>query len=390
MADKNVRLAYLLAFLKNSWFWLGIWVFYYLRFTDYSGIGLIETVLIITFTLTEIPTGAIADLLGKRKILVISFFLQGLGGLLMGLSPSFGYLALSVLISSIGVVLYSGTLESLVFDSLKEQHRESEYGKAISNINTLCLISPAVCGAIGGYMYIISPSLPFITSGVLCLIGAVASLFFTEPDIDTEKFNLKNFLVQTSQGIKQLFKTIDVKKQTWSLLLIGFVVIIADEMLNSFLGVEFGFDPKQIGLFWGLIYLVSAFGSKFTPNIYSKLGEKFTLFLTGLVIAISLVVSPVLGLILGGASLLIRSTFQAIYYNLASININKHTESKYRATTLSTFNMLRNIPYAISAFFLGTLADIYSAKTLAVFLGIFLLFTLFLQNSIFLKKVKYN
>lgn len=48
MTNRNIYLSYLLAFCKNSWFWLGIWVFYYLRFTNYAGIGLIETIMIGT------------------------------------------------------------------------------------------------------------------------------------------------------------------------------------------------------------------------------------------------------------------------------------------------------------------------------------------------------
>ena len=67
MEKRNIVLAYILGYLKQSWFWLGIWVFYYLRFTNYAGIGIIESVMILTMTVGEIPTGAIADLLGKKK-----------------------------------------------------------------------------------------------------------------------------------------------------------------------------------------------------------------------------------------------------------------------------------------------------------------------------------
>ena len=51
---KNIAISYILTFCKNSWFWLGIWVFYYLRFTNYAGIGIIETLLIVTITLTMV------------------------------------------------------------------------------------------------------------------------------------------------------------------------------------------------------------------------------------------------------------------------------------------------------------------------------------------------
>ena len=77
--QRNIKLAYLFSFFNYAWFWLGIWVFYYLRFTTYGGIGLIETVLIATMTLAEIPTGAVADLLGKKWSLTIAFLFKGWG-----------------------------------------------------------------------------------------------------------------------------------------------------------------------------------------------------------------------------------------------------------------------------------------------------------------------
>ena len=72
--DRNISIAYILSFAKNTWFWLGIWIFYYLKFTNYAGIGVIETVLIITMTLTEIPTGAVTDLLGKKNFNISFLF----------------------------------------------------------------------------------------------------------------------------------------------------------------------------------------------------------------------------------------------------------------------------------------------------------------------------
>lgn len=49
--ERNIQIAYLLAFLKNTWFWLGVWVFFYLSYTNYAGIGIIETSLIIAMTI---------------------------------------------------------------------------------------------------------------------------------------------------------------------------------------------------------------------------------------------------------------------------------------------------------------------------------------------------
>lgn len=117
----NITIAYVLTFAKNTWFWLGIWIFYYLRFTNYAGIGLIETVLIVTTTLTEIPTGAVADLLGKKKTLVIAFLLEAAGAYMMAFAPNYNIVLWSVFVMCVGGAFYSGTLDALVFDSLKQE-----------------------------------------------------------------------------------------------------------------------------------------------------------------------------------------------------------------------------------------------------------------------------
>ncbi len=387
MLKRNITIAYILAFSKNTWFWLGIWIFYYLRFTDYAGIGIIETILIVTITLTEIPTGAIADMFGKKKTLILAFLIESIGAFMMAASPNFQILALSVFIMCVGGSFYSGTIDALVFDTLKENDDEKDYDKKISNINTVSLIAPAICGALGGFMYKINPTLPFYANAFGYSVGFVASFFLIEPHIDTEKFSFKNFVNQTGQGLRELFKTIDIKKQTVLLFSIGFFVVIASEMLDSFLGFEFGFNAEQLGILWSVIFIISALASQLTPVIKRLFKGNLVIVVTGLIIGVTFIFSPMMGLVLGGISLALRSSLEAIFGNLASISINQNTESKFRATTISTFNMIKNIPYVLSAYFIGSISDRFSAKTTGLYLGILLVIFIFIQ-LLFLNKNK--
>jgi hypothetical protein len=82
---------------------------------------------------------------------------------------------------------------------------------------------------------------------------------------------------------------------------------------------------------------------------------------------------------LGGISIALRSSLEGIFGNLASITINQNTESRFRATTLSTFNMIKNVPYILSAYFIGSISDKLSAKTTAMYLGALLLIFIIAQ-----------
>ena len=370
--QRNIFIVYILSFLESAYFWLGSWVFFYLQFTNYAGIGLAETGLIVAMVLGEIPAGAFADLYGRKKSLIVAFFLLALGGFIMTFTPNYALLVAGIIISGFGVAFFSGALEALAYDSLKEHKREHTYNKVIANINSVSLVSLALCGAVGGFLHSIDPKIPFFLSALFWAFGCVVAFFLHEPKIAREKFSLALFLKQTRSGADQLFRTKVIKHIAFVLLGIGAIIVVMDEMLNDFLSVEFGYNAAELGLLWAGIALISAFISRWLSHSKYYKASIGTIYFIGLTLALSLILSPVAGMIIGGLLLLVRFTLQTIFENQASELINHHSESAYRATTLSTFNLIRSLPYVFTAYFLGSMADTYSAIILAFSLGIFL------------------
>lgn len=368
---RNIRIAYALTVTRFSWFWLGVWVLYYLKFTNYTGIGLIETVMILTATLLEIPTGAIADLLGRKWTLCISLILQALGALIMAGATNLSMLVMSVIPLSIGAALFSGTLEALVYDSLKEAGQADRYEKIITNISSLQLIVPALCGVVGGFMYVLDARLPYIANGILYALGALAALFLQGPSIDSERFSIKTLITQQKHGVRELFHA-QYKKLILFLLAVGAITLITTEVLDNMLSIEFGFHENQLGVLWAVIYVAAGIVLQILPK--STQSTRNILSTTALCsfVGATLALSPAAGLWIGGTLLLIRSILNAVLNNTNSVIINGFVNSKYRATTLSAFNMLKSLPYLVTALGIGAIADMYSAKTFAVALGIIL------------------
>ncbi len=385
--ERNIKLGYYITFCRFTWFWLGIWVFYYLRYTDYAGIGLIETSLIVAMTISEIPTGAIADLIGKKRSLLIAFILQAIGIGMLAFVPSLVTMIIGVFIAGVGGSFYSGTFEALLYDSLKQVHNEKKYDKVIGHIGTISLLAPAICGIIGGYLYTMWPPFPTALSSLGYLAGFIFCLFLIEPKIDSEKVTIARLVQQTKEGLSELFKSTAIIRQTILFLSIGFIIVIADEMLNSFLGVELGFKEKELGFLWSAIYLISAGASQLTSLIAKHFPKNATMITIGCLTGGAFIGTAFVGKYLGGLLLLLLACLQVVFLNFVSIGINEVTQSRYRATTLSVFNMLKNIPYVLSAYFIGKLADIYSAKTIALWMGICLLVFMLLQTFATQKKL---
>ena len=379
---RNIYLAYFLSFCFNSVFWYGIWVLYYLKFTDYSGIGMIEMVMIVTSVVGEIPTGAIADLLGKKYTLMVAFLLRGAGEIFMGLAGGFIHLVSSVFFISLGYTFYSGAFEALIFDSLKQDKKEKRYSKVLANVYTIGLITSAASSIAGGLLYHFLPGLPFLATGTLSLMGMVGTLFLTEPAIDSIKFSLKNYLRQTKTGFCQLFQPA-LKLKTIRLLTLGTFFIILWEILGDSLVIEFGFHEQQLGIFYAVLFLVSAGAVQFTPMIKRRFGTMRSIDIIGFIFMLTLIISPKLGLILGGITTLIRMSFSQILKTITSDALNQGIESKYRATSLSTFGMLTSLPYVLTAVFIGQMMDILTARVFAFYFGLALLIVLIVQKLAF-------
>lgn len=367
---RNIQIAYVLSFLYRSWFWLGIWILYYLRFTDYAGIGFLEAVMITTMTLGEIPTGAIADIVGKKFALVLAFSIAGAGNVIMALAPSYPVLLFSIIAMTIGGTFYSGSLEALVYDTLKDLRKESLYQSVLGKMSTLQNLGMAIAGVTGGYLYTIHHSLPFLAVGASYVIAAAACFALHEPSVDTEKFSIKTFIRQTTQGFHQLFRNRIIASQSLLLIIPGSIMVATENVINDATAVEYGFSSTQLGILATCLYLFGAYVSSRTDFILKRYARNTLYIMMAGLYIVSLLATPYLTLYAGALLLIFRLGIQTLYGNLTSVVVNENTESRYRATTLSTYNLIHNIPYVLSATGIGLLMNAFTARTFSFYLGI--------------------
>lgn len=373
---KNIHVAYILSFLWRSWFWLGVWVFYYLRFTDYAGIGFLEAVMITTSSLGEIPTGAIADIVGKKKAVNIAFAMSALGNFIMAFAPNYYVLLLSIITMTLGGCFYSGSLEALVYDSLKESKNESMFDKVIARMTSLQNLGLAVSGIVGGYLYSINVSLPFIGVGLAYVIGFFYSFKLSEPSIDTQKYSWQIFVDQNVSGFKQLFSNVNVKYMVLALIIPSSFMVATENVLNDATAIEIGFNSIQLGIFATVLYLVGIFVSEKSTLIMKIFSGKTLYYLLITLYLITLLSAPWLGFWTGAVILLLRYSSQTVFSNFETVRLNKIIDSKYRATTLSTYSLLRNLPYVFGATGIGLMMNILTAQRFSAWFGLLLIATL--------------
>ena len=125
---RNIILDYINTFITNLNMQNSVWVLY-LAYCGLSlaEIGIVEGTYHITSIIFEIPSGAIADLLGRKKSMVIGRFCIAISCIIMLFAKDFWFFALSFVIQSLGNNFNSGSEEALIYDSMKYTRQEQDY-----------------------------------------------------------------------------------------------------------------------------------------------------------------------------------------------------------------------------------------------------------------------
>ena len=135
-------------------------------------IGIAETVFHITSLLFEIPSGAFADVFGRKKMLIVSSVMRMLGSIVMICSHNFYTVCLSMVFQALNYNFASGSNDALAYDSLKMVRLESRFGRYASNQ----LMIESICGGVSTLLVGFALSLGYKSSYGVDLIFSIISI----------------------------------------------------------------------------------------------------------------------------------------------------------------------------------------------------------------------
>lgn len=165
--------------LTNLTFAQGIWLIY-LAGRGYSpfAIGLFEMGFHITKFVAEVPTGIFADLVGRRRSLIVACII-GAGAMLLYLTPTPPLIALSFCLQGLAFA-FKGGADSALLWGLAERSGAADvaarYSQVFSRIFVLVLVAQFIGVASGGFLSSASLVLPFFCSGAATALGIVPLL----------------------------------------------------------------------------------------------------------------------------------------------------------------------------------------------------------------------
>ena len=167
-------------------------------------VGLAETVFHIVSLLAEIPSGMFADVMGRKKSLIVSCVMSMLSALVRGFVPGFAAVCISVGFSALSYNFISGSDSALAYDSLLEQKQENKYDKYISIQTGIYRISNGLATLFAGTAVLMGNSNAQILSLGISAVNMIFLLFLRENKVILNN-NKKSFKTRVKEVIQGSF-----------------------------------------------------------------------------------------------------------------------------------------------------------------------------------------
>lgn len=336
---QNISIGYIYNFFLQFNITSAIWVLY-LAFRGMSlvEIGILESIYHITGLCLELPSGALADIRGRKFCVVLGRAVDIISCALMIISNSFFGFAISFILSSAAMNLNSGAAEALIFDSLKELGEEKSYKKIWGQLAFVMSIAQGTAVLLGGVLSDVSFLYAYILGIIVQTIALLVSFNFNEPTVTCLQ-GYDNLKVENAFA-NQVITSINVLKvRKCVLYIILFSALVGSLQTTVFFYSQqyfsnLGYTKTLIAVICGIGSLLEALSSKYAYRLEERLKFK----------GILLTVSSMNIFALVGLSLfeeysvffyILTCITGGVAYAIFSNYVNMGIPSEYRATILS-------------------------------------------------------
>ena len=207
----------LYGFLKNLRFYEAFFILFLLsKGINYIQIGILYSIREITIALLEIPSGFLADSLGRKKTLITSFLIYILSFILFYFSEHYGILIAAMLFFAIADSFRTGVHKAMIFHYLKKQNLSGQktnyYGHTRSWSQLGSALSSLIAGVLvfftGNYKVIFAASvIPYILD--MLLVASYPSYL----DAETKKLKAASL----KHRFKEVFDAFVLSLKSWTM-----------------------------------------------------------------------------------------------------------------------------------------------------------------------------
>ncbi len=377
----------IMAFFSRLFFVSGIFVPFFLEWGQITmqQVMQLQSWFMFWVFIFEVPSGSLADYLGRKIALIVTFGILILAIAAYGILPNFYMFLLAEFLWALAVAMLSGTFQAFVYDSLKA-HGQTEASKPVfALIESIMLVANFISTPIGGLIATTSsPQYAMLISAIPTAIALVLACFLKEPRLpdfilnhDGQKqdmeINVGSDSTKRSHQRRSQKKYIQILKdgfhhfRTHKILRMLAFEAIAFQVVGYYLRwyyqaklLSLGVDVAYLGIIHTVILGLQILLMSLIPWFERRLGSKKAyLVLSPIILGIGYILATfsviwlvILGSIFGIAMNNARKPVLDSY-------MNKFINSEERATIISVISMIRQACLMLLNLVLGYVGENY-------------------------------
>lgn len=383
----NIKYLYILKLSK--WLMLIMPIaalFYNENNLDHFSIFLLQAVYSLSVAFMEIPSGYLADMVGRRTTLILGAVLGTLGFIIYGLSYSLTGFIIAEITLGLGGSFISGSDSAMLFDSLTADDRRADflrYEGRITAAGNFAETIAALCGgliaAFAGYRDV------YLLQAVIAATAIPAALFLVEPPRAT---------FSRRPGMKHILEicrtTLLVDRKLASAILLSAVTGVATLCMAWSAQVFFvyhGLSELGITPLWICLNLTVAIVAAFSIQVKEFIGAKVSMLLIICYLPAGYIFLGTLPFLPAIISLFLFYGVRGYATPVLKDLINNHCEPSVRATVLSIRSLIIRFGFALIGPGIGIVSNHFSLPLALALAGILLLIFSIVTGSWLFRKL---
>ena len=377
--NRNVYLLCIIVFLQGLVFYGPVaTLFRQSRGLSLNDIFILETIFIILMFVFEIPWGYIADKIGYKKTLVISFFLFFLSKIIFYYSNSFSMFLLESIVVAMSISGITGCDSALIYTSVDVEDSDKAFSYYSASATSGFLVASLMNSIIVKYSLDLTAFYTIFPYG----LAFVLSLFL----VDADEYEYEN---ERKASLLDSFKSLLSNKWIFtfivSLALIGESTHAMCVFLNQPIYLRSGIDIKYFGLLTAAMQIACLMSAR-AYKMNEKIGTKrLYIILICMILGANLLLIYLKNKILVVAMIFVIEGAFAITQPLSNTIQNKSIITTNRATLLSAYAMIGDMIGGFSNLVIGKASDISLETAIGTCVALNII-ALILMLIFFLKK----
>jgi len=360
---------------------LPIYPLYIILFRE-QGLSITEISLLLSFwslveLLSEVPSGIIADRWNRKYMLFIAVILKAVCFTIWVFSNTFWLFALGFLFWGISGAFSSGTEEGLIYDNLKSENRENDFGKIYGKGRFFSSIG-IIIGVISGGL--LAHFININTISIISIVVLTINLFFITM-LKEKNYYSERLEKESIHYFKTLFEAISICSKNIKIFL-GMILLVL--VISVVVAYTDEFDPLIIddfglGYIWvSIIFLVRfgfiALGERFAAVIEQKIKTNHKVFILAGIACILFLLFSVLWnqyiILIFGLFCMIMTIAELIQITV----IQNEIDEEGRATIMSIYNLFQNLAMIVFCTIYAALSNAFSLRICYILISLYCMF----------------